>query len=89
MDHSSFEAELSRSGFTQIETKVIEPKPVNSAHTHDYVVRGLVLDGIFIVTEGDKPTTYLPGDIFQVAQGQPHTESFGPQGAKVLVGRKY
>lgn len=89
MDHTTFEAALSRSGFTQIETKVIEPKPVNSAHTHDYVVRGLVLDGIFIVTEGDKPTTYLPGDIFQVAQGQPHTESFGPQGAKVLVGRKY
>jgi quercetin dioxygenase-like cupin family protein len=89
MDHQAFEAELSRSGYTEIETKTIEPRPVNSAHTHDYIVKGLVLDGIFIVTEGDKPTTYLPGDVFQVAQGQPHTESFGPQGAKVLVGRKY
>ena len=48
-----------------------------------------MLDGIFIVTEGDKPTTYKPGDIFQVAAGQPHTESFGPQGARVVVGRKY
>ena len=89
MDHNAFEAELSRNGFTQIETKVIEPRPVNSAHTHDYIVKGLVLDGIFIVSEGDKPTTYLPGDIFQVAQGQPHTEAIGPQCAKVLVGRKY
>ena len=89
MDANAFEAELSKNGFTEIETKAIEPRPVNSAHSHDYIVRGLVLDGIFIVTEGDKPTTYLPGDIFQVAQGQKHTESFGPQGAKVLVGRKY
>jgi quercetin dioxygenase-like cupin family protein len=89
MDHSAFEAELARSGYTQIETKLIEPRPVNAAHAHDYIVRGLVLDGIFIVTEGDKPTTYLPGDIFQVAQGQSHTEAIGPQGARVLVGRKY
>jgi quercetin dioxygenase-like cupin family protein len=89
MDHSAFEAELSRSGYTQIETKTIEPRPVNAAHAHDYIVKGLVLDGIFIVTEGDTPTTYLPGDIFEVAQGQPHTEAIGPHGAKVLVGRKY
>jgi quercetin dioxygenase-like cupin family protein len=89
MDHSAFEAELSRGGYTEIETKTIEPRPVNSAHTHDYIVKGLVLDGIFIVTDGGNPTTYLPGDIFQVAQGQPHTEAIGPQGAKVLVGRKY
>jgi quercetin dioxygenase-like cupin family protein len=89
MDQHAFEAELSRGGYTEIETKMIEPRPANAAHAHDYVVRGLVLDGIFIVTEDDKPTTYLAGDIFQVAAGQPHTEAIGPQGARVLVGRKY
>ena len=89
MDTNAFETELSRGGYTQIETKFIEPRPVNTPHAHDYIVRGLVLDGVFIVTEGDKPTTYLAGDIFQVAQGQSHTEGIGPQGARVLVGRKY
>jgi quercetin dioxygenase-like cupin family protein len=89
MDQTAFEAELSRGGYTQIETKVIEPRPANSAHAHDYIIRGLVLVGIFIVTEGDKPTTYRAGDIFQVAAGQPHTEEIGPQGARILVGRKY
>jgi quercetin dioxygenase-like cupin family protein len=89
MDAHAFEAELSKNGFTQIETKAIEPRPANTAHAHDYVVRGLVLDGIFIVAENGKPTTYLPGDIFQVAQGQPHTEEIGAGGARVLVGRKY
>ncbi|MBU6463179.1 MAG: hypothetical protein KGK01_01730 [Bradyrhizobium sp.] len=48
-----------------------------------------MLDGIFIVTEGDKPTTYRASDIFQVAAGQPHTEEIGPQDASILVGRKY
>lgn len=89
MDQKAFEAELSRGGYTQIETKVIEPRPANPPHVHDYVIRGLVLDGIFIVTEGDKPTTYRAGDIFQVAAGQSHTEEIGPQGARILVGRKY
>jgi quercetin dioxygenase-like cupin family protein len=89
MDQQAFETELSRAGYTAIETKTIEPKPVNSAHTHDDIVRGLVLDGIFIVTKGNKPTAYRAGDIFQVAAGEPHTEAFGPQGARVMVGRKY
>ena len=89
MDHSAFEAELVRSGYTQIETKVIEPRPVNSAHAHEYGTKGLVLDGIIIVTEDTKPTRYLAGDVFTVAQGQSHTEEIGPQGAHIVVGRKY
>ena len=89
MDATAFEAELSKNGFVQIETKAIEPRPANEAHAHDYIVRGLVLDGIFIVAENGKPKTYYAGDIFQVAQGTPHTEEIGAGGAKVLVGRKY
>ncbi len=89
MDQQAFETELSRGGYTGIETKVIEPRPANTAHAHDYIVRGLVLDGIFIVNEAGKPTTYRAGDIFEVAQGQSHTEEIGPQGARVVVGRKY
>jgi quercetin dioxygenase-like cupin family protein len=89
MDQNAFETELSRTGYTQIETRTIEPRPVNSAHTHDYGIKGLVLDGIFIVTEADKPTTYLAGDIFTVEQGRSHTEEIGPSGARIVVGRKY
>jgi quercetin dioxygenase-like cupin family protein len=89
MDQSAFEAELSKAGYTEIETKMIEPRPVNSAHSHEYGIKGLVLDGIFIVTEANKPTRYLAGDVFTVAQGQSHTEEIGPQGARLVVGRKY
>ena len=65
MDRSAFEAELSRNGFVEIETKVIEPRPVNSAHSHDYTSGAWCWTGTSLVTEGDKPTTYLPGDIFR------------------------
>jgi hypothetical protein len=43
------EAELKSSGYTEIESKSLDPRPVNHGHTHDYDIRGLVLSGIFIV----------------------------------------
>jgi uncharacterized cupin superfamily protein len=49
----------------------------------------LVLDGIFIVAQDNKPVTYRAGDVFFVVAGTSHTEEIGPQGAKILVGRKY
>jgi hypothetical protein len=34
-------------------------------------------------------SVYGPGKVFAVAQDHPHDESIGPQGARVLVGRKF
>jgi uncharacterized cupin superfamily protein len=48
-----------------------------------------VLDGIFIVNQGEKPVTYRAGDIFNVPAGRSHTEEIGAPGAKIVVGRKY
>jgi len=49
-----------------------------------------VLDGIFIVAQDNKPVTYRASDdVFFVVAGTSHTEEIGPQGAKILVGRKY
>ena len=89
MQQDAFEAELKSGGYVEIETKAIEPRPVNHAHAYDYDIRGLVLDGIFIVAQDDKPVTYRAGDIFFVVAGTSHTEEIGPGGAKILVGRKY
>jgi quercetin dioxygenase-like cupin family protein len=89
MNQSAFEAELAAEGYTQLETKAIDPRPANDQHAHDYGIRGLVLEGIFTVKQADKATTYLPGEVFVVAAGQPHTEEIGPGGARIFVGRKY
>jgi quercetin dioxygenase-like cupin family protein len=89
MQQADFEAELKSAGYVEIETKAIDPRPANHAHAHDYDIRGLVLDGIFTVAQNDKPVTYRAGDVFFVVAGTSHTEEIGPEGAKILYGRKY
>ena len=51
MDQAEFEAQLDSDGYTHIETKALDPRPSNTEHAHDYAIRGLVLDGIFIVRQ--------------------------------------
>jgi|HubBroStandDraft_6_1064221.scaffolds.fasta_scaffold571571_2 quercetin dioxygenase-like cupin family protein len=89
MQQSAFEAELQSAGYVEIESKTLEARPANNGHVHDYDIRGLVLDGIFIVTQDDKPVTYRAGDVFDVSAGKSHTEEIGPSGARIVVGRKY
>lgn len=89
MDAQAFETQLRADGFTEIETTTFEPKPANGEHGHHFDVRGFVLDGAFIVHENSKPITYKPGDIFAVPNGQLHCEEIGPQGARVLIGRRF
>ena len=89
MQESAFITELRSGGYVQIESKALSPKPGNVEHMHDYDVRGMVLDGIFIVRQGDQSVTYRTGDIFTVPAGKRHSEEIGPHGARILVGRKY
>ena len=89
MNTQSFEAELKAGGYTEIETKSYPPKPVNGEHGHHFSVRGLILEGAFTITLEGKPTTYRPGEMFAVGEGRLHCEEVGPEGVRILVGRKY
>jgi len=89
MNESDFEAKLRADGYTEIETQNLEPRPGKGEHGHPFAIRGLVLAGTFIVTQNNQPTVYGPGQIFAVADGDPHDESIGSDGARVLVGRKF
>lgn len=89
MDHSTFEAQLRTDGFTETERQQLEPRPGKGRHRHLFAIRGLVLDGSFIVTQTGEPVTYAAGEVFSVAHGELHDESVGPNGATVFVGRKY
>jgi hypothetical protein len=88
MNENQFEAQLKADGYTEIETQNLEPRPAKGRHRHLFAVRGLVLSGAFVVTK-DEPVTFEPGEIFSVSLGELHDESIGPEGARVLVGRKY
>ena len=84
MDQMVFESKLNSDGFTEIEAKALDPRPANAEHAHDFDIRGLVF-----VRQDDLPTTYRAGDVFSVPAGQKHSEEIGPEGARVIVGRKY
>jgi quercetin dioxygenase-like cupin family protein len=89
MDRQAFEARLKEDGYTEIEAKFLQARPANDEHDHNCAVRGLVLAGTFIVKRGDVKTAYRAGEIFSVAAGEDHSEEIGPEGAEVVVGRKY
>jgi quercetin dioxygenase-like cupin family protein len=89
MRQDAFEAELRSAGYTEIETKTLDPRPANAGHAHEYDIKGLVLDGVFIVIQDGQPAPHHAGDIFAVPAGRSHSEEIGPQGARILVGRKY
>jgi quercetin dioxygenase-like cupin family protein len=89
MNKSDFEAELRSDGYTEIEIQNLESRPAKGEHGHPFAIRGLVLAGSFTVMQDDQPTTYRPGQVFAVADGHPHDESVGPEGARILVGRKF
>ena len=89
MNASDFEAQLRAEGYSEIETKTLAPRPANVDHGHDFSVCGLVLSGAFTVAQEDGPVTYRPGDVFTVEAGKAHSEEVGPEGARILAGRKY
>jgi hypothetical protein len=89
MNENDFAAGLIADGYTEIATQRLEPRPVKGQPGHHFAIRGLVLAGSFTVTQDNQPTTYRPGQVFTVADGHPHDESVGPEGARVIIGRKY
>jgi quercetin dioxygenase-like cupin family protein len=89
MNESEFEAKLKADGYTELERQTLEPRPGKGRHRHHFAVRGLVLSGTFLVTRESEPVTFAAGEIFSVPVGELHDESIGPDGARVLVGRKF
>ena len=89
MNESEFAEKLKADGYTEIETQDLKPKQAHGEHGHPFAIRGLVLTGTFTVIQDNQPTVYKPGQVFAVAHGDPHDETIGPEGARVLVGRKF
>ncbi|MDX2155260.1 MAG: hypothetical protein SFW09_02025 [Hyphomicrobiaceae bacterium] len=89
MDTATFEAGLKADGYAEIERKRYEPRPANGEHGHHFSVRGLILDGAFIVTLEGRERTYHKGEVFEVDAGRMHYEAVGPEGVELIVGRKY
>jgi quercetin dioxygenase-like cupin family protein len=87
MDQQTFEAELKRDGY-DVMTNTTAGAKVNPEHSHPFDVRAMVLKGDFSLTCDGKTASYRPGEVFSMPRGCLHYESYGPEGAVVLLGRK-
>ena len=89
MNQSDFETQLRADGYTEIEAQTLASRPGNGRHRHHFAIRGLVVSGTFVVLQESEPVTYSAGQIFAVEEGKLHDEWIGPDGAQILVGRKF
>ena len=89
MNVSDFEAQLKIDGYTEVETQALAPRPGKGRHRHHFAIRGLIVSGTFVVLQEQEPVTYSAGQIFAVDEGKLHDEWIGPDGAKLVVGRKF
>ena len=89
MDRQAFETELKREGYDEILTGTTQGPKHNAEHSHPYDVKAMVIDGAITLAWEGQTRTFRPGEIFTMARGCQHTETFGPEGAVTLVGRKH
>ena len=89
IDMARFEADLARDGFTEVVQRDYPVGHSAGEHGHHFGVRGLVLSGEFIITMGGRAHHYKAGDVFAVAADTLHAEDVGPNGVKLVAGRKY
>jgi hypothetical protein len=87
IDRATFEAELKRDGY-DILTNTTPGVKVNPQHSHPFDVRAMVLKGALTLTREGTVRTYKAGETFTMLRGCLHSESYGPQGAVTLFGRK-
>ena len=88
MDRATFEAELTRDGYTVVSV-AMNPNGVNAEHVHPFDARLLVTEGAMtIVREGAPTRTYAAGETFEMPVGTKHSESAGEAGAVYVAGRR-
>ena len=88
MNQQTFEAELKRDGY-DVMTNTTPGVKVNPEHSHPFDVRALVLKGALTLNRDGGSRTYRPGEVFSMPRGCVHYESYGTEGAVVLLGRKF
>ncbi len=88
MDTDSFTRGLQREGYGTITTVTREPDGFLDTHTHPFEARALILSGEITLVRAGQESLYRPGEVFHLAQAEPHSERYGPTGVSYLVGRK-
>jgi len=88
MQRQEFEALLQQEGYAAPVVVEREPGGMLAPHAHPFEAKALVLDGELRMRVGDGERVYRSGDLFHLPAHTLHTEWFGPNGLRYLVGRK-
>lgn len=88
MQEPEFRQLLAGQGFGT--TVIVEREPLGTleAHAHPFEAKALVLHGSLLIRSGEGEQVYAVGDVFHLQANEPHSEVFGDQGVRYLVGRK-
>ena len=57
-------------------------------HSHPFAVKALVIEGSIEISIAGHTQSYGVGDIFELADQELHSESYGPYGVRYLASRK-
>ncbi len=87
MNEADFRTEIEAQGYT-LNERTWEAGVVNDTHTHPFSAKLLCVDGSIELTTPDGTFTCRSGDRIDVDAGVEHREVVGPQGVRLLVGRK-
>jgi quercetin dioxygenase-like cupin family protein len=88
MNTDNFKETAERDGFEMDRPFDLSPNKKNAEHTHPFDARVMVVAGEITITSAGNSKTYGPGGICDMAAETPHTESVGPEGVTLLVGRR-
>ncbi len=84
----TFEAEALGQGFDEVTRRQWPAGQVVDAHTHPFGVRALVVQGEMWLMVGAQTRHLQPGDTFELENGAPHAERYGPDGATYWAARR-
>lgn len=88
MSPTDFEKSLRAEGYDEVLTRTWQANQQVPEHTHPFDARVLVLEGEVTLAWQGQQRTCRVGDVFTMDAGVPHTESYGPAGARFLAGRR-
>ncbi|HVP68419.1 MAG TPA: cupin domain-containing protein [Anaeromyxobacteraceae bacterium] len=84
----SFQKRALAAGADEVVKRRWEPNQVAETHTHPFEAEVLVIEGEMWLTHDGTTRHYGPGGTFRIAEGTPHAERYGSQGATYCVARR-
>ena len=88
MKRDEFIAILDTEGFAEAVIVEREANGFLADHAHPFEAKALILDGEIRLRSGHTEQVFKPGQVFHLLANVSHSEIYGPEGVRYLVGRK-